>query len=68
MTAFLYSPGSYDTWIRCLTTGDRRNICPITKKPLSKRELVVLTEENIEQYRWVQLFDVVGCAAPLLTC
>lgn len=41
----------YDSWVRCLNRPDCRNICPITKKPLSKRELVILTFENIEQYR-----------------
>jgi hypothetical protein len=42
---------SYDSWVRCLTTGDKRNVCPLTKKPLAKRELVVLTRDNIEEYR-----------------
>eukprot|EP00842_Homolaphlyctis_polyrhiza_P000577 jgi/Hompol1/151/HPOL_003934-RA len=45
---------SYDSWIRwirCLMSEDRKNICPITKNPLSKRELVVLTHDNIELYR-----------------
>ncbi|KAJ1929439.1 hypothetical protein IWQ60_001186 [Tieghemiomyces parasiticus] len=41
----------YDNWVRCLTTGDNRNTCPLTKKPLSKRDLVVLTHDNIEEYR-----------------
>ncbi|KAJ1650401.1 hypothetical protein IWQ61_008788 [Dispira simplex] len=41
----------YDTWVRCLTSEGKRNICPLTKKPLSKRDLVVLTFENIEEYR-----------------
>ncbi|KAI8906626.1 hypothetical protein DFJ77DRAFT_504459 [Powellomyces hirtus] len=42
---------SYNSWIRCLSSEDRKNICPLTKKPLTKRELVVLTFENIEEYR-----------------
>ncbi|KAJ3161465.1 hypothetical protein HDU86_007247 [Geranomyces michiganensis] len=42
---------SYQSWIRCLSSEDRKNICPLTKKPLTKRELVVLTHENIEEYR-----------------
>lgn len=41
----------YDSWLRCLLTEDRKNICPLTKMPLSKRELVVLTHENIDEYR-----------------
>ncbi|KAI8870876.1 hypothetical protein GQ42DRAFT_134232 [Ramicandelaber brevisporus] len=44
----------YDSWVRCLTSLDasgRRNICPLTKKPLSKRDLVILTHDNIDQYR-----------------
>jgi len=40
---------SYSSWLKALRTGD--NICPITKKPLQKRQLVVLTHENIETYR-----------------
>ncbi|KAJ2636173.1 hypothetical protein GGF40_003165 [Coemansia sp. RSA 1286] len=44
----------YDSWVRCLMfppEGSQRNICPLTKKPLTKRDLVVLTFDNIEQYR-----------------
>ncbi|KAJ2795474.1 hypothetical protein H4R21_005096, partial [Coemansia helicoidea] len=44
----------YDSWVRCLMfppEGSQRNVCPLTKKPLSKRDLVVLTHDNIEQYR-----------------
>lgn len=45
---------SYDSWIKCLQgdheTGERKNICPITKKPLKKRELIVLTWDNINEY------------------
>ncbi|KAI8338233.1 hypothetical protein BC941DRAFT_424983 [Chlamydoabsidia padenii] len=42
----------YNSWIRCLTNWEgKRNICPLTKKPLTKRDLVVLTCENIEEYR-----------------
>jgi hypothetical protein len=42
---------SYNTWLRCLTNPNSKNICPLTKNPLSKRDLVVLTFENIEEYR-----------------
>ncbi|ORY96541.1 hypothetical protein BCR43DRAFT_563825 [Syncephalastrum racemosum] len=42
----------YDSWIRCLLNWEgKRNICPLTKKPLTKRDLVILTHENIEEYR-----------------
>jgi len=41
----------YDSWVRCLNNPDCKNKCPITKKPLTKRELVILTFENIDQYR-----------------
>nr|KAJ3422620.1 hypothetical protein HK105_007235 [Polyrhizophydium stewartii] len=41
----------YDSWLRCLTSDERKNICPLTKKPLTKRELVVLTHDNIAHFR-----------------
>ncbi|RKP07077.1 hypothetical protein THASP1DRAFT_24705 [Thamnocephalis sphaerospora] len=41
----------YDNWVRCLTRSEPRNVCPITKNPLSKRDLVVLTLDNIADYR-----------------
>ncbi|CAJ0754918.1 5898_t:CDS:10 [Entrophospora sp. SA101] len=43
----------YDSWVKCLSTGPKKNICPLTKKPLKKRELVILTKDNINQYRLV---------------
>ncbi|KAJ2160225.1 hypothetical protein GGF46_002434 [Coemansia sp. RSA 552] len=44
----------YNSWVRCLMfppEGSQRNVCPLTKKPLSKRDLVILTYDNIEQFR-----------------
>ncbi|KAI9025839.1 hypothetical protein CLU79DRAFT_743325 [Phycomyces nitens] len=42
----------YDSWVRCLSNWEgKKNICPLTKNPLTKRDLVVLTHENIEEYR-----------------
>ncbi|KAI8070016.1 hypothetical protein BC940DRAFT_296732 [Gongronella butleri] len=42
----------YDSWVRCLTNWEgKKNICPLTKKTLTKRDLVILTHENIEEYR-----------------
>ncbi|KAI8831419.1 hypothetical protein BC829DRAFT_409616 [Chytridium lagenaria] len=42
---------SYDTWIKCLTSKESKNVCPLTKQPLTKRQLVHLTFDNIEEYR-----------------
>ncbi|KAJ3326283.1 palmitoyltransferase akr1 [Boothiomyces sp. JEL0866] len=42
----------YDTWLRCLSSKEQKNICPMTKNPLTKRELVILTFENIDEYRY----------------
>jgi hypothetical protein len=42
----------YDSWIRCLNNWEgKRNICPLTKNPLTKRDLVVLTFENLDEYK-----------------
>lgn len=42
----------YDSWVRCLNNWEgKKNTCPLTKKPLSKRDLVILTLDNIEEYR-----------------
>jgi hypothetical protein len=41
---------SYATWLKCLTT-DPKHTCPFTKQPLKKRDLVILTWENIEEYQ-----------------
>eukprot|EP01119_Soliformovum_irregulare_P007338 TRINITY_DN19741_c0_g1_i1.p1 TRINITY_DN19741_c0_g1~~TRINITY_DN19741_c0_g1_i1.p1 ORF type:complete len:466 (-),score=128.44 TRINITY_DN19741_c0_g1_i1:974-2221(-) len=40
---------SYQTWIRCLQ--ESKNICPFTKKTLKKRDLILLTWDNIEEHR-----------------
>ncbi|CAG8460077.1 7919_t:CDS:10 [Paraglomus brasilianum] len=42
---------SYDSWVRCLSSEPTKNICPLTKRPLTKRELIILTVDNIDQYR-----------------
>lgn len=43
---------SYATWLRCLcSTGETKNRCPLTKQPLSKRQLTLLTFDNIDRYR-----------------
>ncbi|CAO3637761.1 unnamed protein product [Mucor fragilis] len=44
----------YDTWIRCLSNwqgGSTKNVCPITKQRLTKRDLVLLTSENLHLYK-----------------
>ncbi|KAK3816036.1 MAG: hypothetical protein J3Q66DRAFT_401235 [Benniella sp.] len=42
----------YDSWIRCLLQeGATKNTCPLTKKPLTKRDLTILSFENIDEYR-----------------
>jgi hypothetical protein len=39
----------YRNWLRCLQSSG--NVCPFTKAPLQKRNLVVLTHANIDEYR-----------------
>jgi hypothetical protein len=38
----------YQTWLELLKTN---KVCPFTRKPLTKRQLVVLTVDNIDEYR-----------------
>ena len=40
----------YETWCRILRNSDARDVCPFTKQPLKRRELVKLTHENIAEY------------------
>lgn len=42
---------SYNSWLRCLSAEGCKNICPLTKRALRKRELTILTFDNIEEYR-----------------
>lgn len=44
---------SYSTWLKCLCSSDLslRNQCPFTKQPLNKRQLILLTFDNIEQFK-----------------
>lgn len=41
---------SYSTWLKCLS-AEPKNTCPFTKKLIKKRDLVVLTWENVDRYR-----------------
>lgn len=50
----------YDSWVQCLTRGETRNICPLTKKTLSKRDLVILTWDNIDNHRYFLINNVVS--------
>jgi hypothetical protein len=38
----------YQTWLELLKTN---RLCPFTRRRLTKRQLVVLTVDNIEEYR-----------------
>jgi len=41
----------YASWIKCLEqTDSKKNVCPITKKCLTKKDLVLLTHDNIADY------------------
>ena len=42
---------AYESWVRWLNQEQHRNVCPWTKKTVKKRDLVILTWENIDQYR-----------------
>jgi len=41
----------YESWVRWLNQEQHRNVCPWTKKTVKKRDLVILTWENIDQYK-----------------
>lgn len=41
---------SYSTWIKVLTR-EPKDTCPFTKAKLTKRDLILLTIDNIDQYR-----------------
>jgi len=47
---------TYSTWLICLQQ-DPKNVCPFTKKTLKKRDLIVLTWENIDEHR-VKMVDI----------
>ena len=42
---------SWETWIKVLCFGDPKNVCPFTKRPLTKRQLELLDFDNIEEFR-----------------
>jgi len=41
----------YDMWTKVLRTPGAKEICPFTRKPLKRRQLVKLTTENIGEYK-----------------
>jgi hypothetical protein len=38
----------YENWVRCLSKSQK---CPLTRQPVTRRQLVVLTMENIQEYK-----------------
>lgn len=42
--------GRYDTWCTVLRK-EPRNTCPFTKRKVTRRQLIKLTLENIDEYR-----------------
>jgi len=41
----------YDMWTKVLRTPGAKDICPFTRKPVTRRNLVKLTPENIEEFK-----------------
>ena len=41
----------YETWCTILRRAEAPDVCPFTKQPLKRRQLVKLTHENIDAYR-----------------
>ena len=41
----------YDTWTKILRTTKQKNTCPFTWQKMTRRSLIKLTKDNIEQYR-----------------
>jgi len=41
----------YDMWTKVLRTPGAKDICPFTRKPVTRRQLVKLTPENIDEYK-----------------
>merc|ERR1719285_481645 len=41
----------YDTWTKVLRTPGSEDICPFTRKRVTRRQLVKLTLENIEEFK-----------------
>ncbi|CAI2173069.1 2238_t:CDS:2 [Funneliformis geosporum] len=40
----------YQTWTKILRSPESKDTCPFTKKPLSRRQLIKLTFDNIAEY------------------
>lgn len=41
----------YESWMRILTLGPTKGVCPLTKNPLSHRDIIVLTADNLDMYK-----------------
>jgi len=40
----------YDSWTKVLRTPGAKDICPFTRNPVTRRQLVKLCEENIDEF------------------
>ncbi|KJE94945.1 hypothetical protein CAOG_08894 [Capsaspora owczarzaki ATCC 30864] len=52
---------SYSSWLQCI---EETGLCPLTKSPMRKRDLVLLTPDNIEQYRDKIFFALASPSSP----
>ena len=41
----------YDSWCTILRNAKTKNQCPFTKKHMTRRQLIKLNEENIDQFK-----------------
>ncbi|KAL1919621.1 uncharacterized protein VTP21DRAFT_1552 [Calcarisporiella thermophila] len=49
----------YNNWVKILNAPKSRNLCPFTRKPLTRRQLVKLTWENVDMYRDLMMKRIV---------
>eukprot|EP00486_Rosalina_sp_Unknown_P000837 CAMPEP_0201565916 /NCGR_PEP_ID=MMETSP0190_2-20130828/5343_1 /ASSEMBLY_ACC=CAM_ASM_000263 /TAXON_ID=37353 /ORGANISM="Rosalina sp." /LENGTH=567 /DNA_ID=CAMNT_0047983969 /DNA_START=310 /DNA_END=2013 /DNA_ORIENTATION=+ len=45
----------YDTWTKILRTTKQKNTCPFTLQHMTRRSLVKLTKDNIDQYKEIMV-------------
>ena len=41
----------YEIWCKILRQEGTKDTCPFTRQPLKRRQLVILTHDNIAEYR-----------------